>query len=442
MTFLQISDAVSENEAMGREQQGAGRSRTKWDEKAEVARAALVEEGMVRILEDGIAGVASLVSPSALARRSGAVSIDTAYRLLGRPDDVLIRIAAAGSDPTFRSAALGWRSTEEISAEAIDESAAPGDRLDPFAAIRRLLVAGLADPAFPLSRILRSVAITASPAWTGTVAVADEHRAFAETVRDTLRQEWEATREHLRWLVQESLAAVGRRPIVGYSVDKIVAILHTIAEGALDRLALHPEHVTIDEFVESILIFMVALTEEGAMADPRLPEDPEALAMFTRIVAAADTSWADGADLGDLHDVAARFAVPFETVVLMFPSVDDLADSVLRARVVAAGIEGGTPDATAALLRGTLRRLAAAADVIPTVVERARNVVGAMSVLHELQVAAQSLAPPATTEDGTAARVAEQIVATASLGSDHWSTTEVLLDLLIAQPGHRASGRA
>jgi hypothetical protein len=74
---------------------------------------------------------------------------------------------------------------------------------------------------------------------------------------------------------------------------------------------------------------------------PLVPDDPEALAMFTRIVADADAVWAGGVDLDDLHDVSARFAVPFETVVLMFPSIDELADSVVRARVIAAGIEGG-----------------------------------------------------------------------------------------------------
>jgi len=438
MIFLQFSDDLSENDEMS-EKPDTGRSRTKWDEKAEAARAALVEEGMARILEEGVGGIASLVSPSALARRSGAVSIDTAYRLLGRPEDVLTRIAGTGVDPEFRSEALGWRATEEISAEAIGEYAAPDTAMDPTAAIRQLLVAGLADPAFPLGRILRAVAITASPAWTGRVVVAEEHRAVADAVREAARREWEHTREHLRWLVQESLAAVGRRPIEGYTIDKIVVILHTIAEGALDRLALHPEVVSVDEFVEAILIFMLALTEDGAMADPRLPDDPEALAAFTRVVAAADAAWVAGVDLDDLHAVADRVGVPFETVVLMFPRLADLADSVLRTRIVAAGIEGGTPDTTAALLRGTLRRLAGAADAIPAVVERVRTGAGPQSVLHELQVVAAGLGSDAAVEEGTAARVAEQAIATACLGAAHWATTEVLLDLLLAQPSSGSS---
>ena len=43
-------------------------------------------------------------------------------------------------------------------------------------------VEGLADPAFPMSRILRGVAITASPAWAGAVRVADEQRDVIEAI--------------------------------------------------------------------------------------------------------------------------------------------------------------------------------------------------------------------------------------------------------------------
>ena len=39
-------------------------------------------------------GIAGLVTPSALARRSGAVSVDTAYRLMGGPEDVLGLVGA------------------------------------------------------------------------------------------------------------------------------------------------------------------------------------------------------------------------------------------------------------------------------------------------------------------------------------------------------------
>ncbi len=79
---------------------------------------------MARILEEGVAGIAGLVTPSALARRSGVVSVDTAYRLLGGPNEVLARVATTAVDPSFSSTALGWHTTDEISATAIGESVA------------------------------------------------------------------------------------------------------------------------------------------------------------------------------------------------------------------------------------------------------------------------------------------------------------------------------
>ena len=55
--------------------------------------------------------------------------------------------------------------------------------------------------------------------------------------------------------------------------------------------------------------------------------------------------------------------------------------------------------------------LAANFDALPQIVERCRRVDASTSVLHELQVSAQSLASAGAIEDGTAARVAEQVLA-------------------------------
>jgi len=68
-----------------------------------------------------------------------------------------------------------------------------------------------------------------------------------------------------------------------------------------------------------------------------------------------------------------------------------------------------------------------------------RTGAGPQSVLHELQVVAAGLGSDAAVEEGTAARVAEQAIATACLGAAHWATTEVLLDLLLAQPSNGSS---
>ncbi|MFM7271085.1 MAG: hypothetical protein ACKO2C_05575 [Actinomycetes bacterium] len=414
----------------------APRARRRWDEKADAARELLVEEAMVRLLEEQIAAMAALVTPSALARRSGAMSVDTAYRLLGGPADVLRAVAQRSVDPTFSSERLGWRTTTDLSEEAVASfhGDASGDGLDAAAAMRALLVASFSDPAYPIARMLQAAVITASPVWTGAVSVSEEHRALAEEIREAQRSAWEQVREYMRWMVQDTLAALRRRPVGGLSLDKVLLLLHTLAEGALDRLTLYPELLTPEDVVDAIVALMLALTEEGSMADPRLPDDPEAMAVYSRLIAGCDAAWSSDDDPGDLHAVAERFAVPFEAVVLLFPTMEHLADSVLRARVTSVGVEGGAPATASALLRSALWRLAQTASAAPALVERARALAGSESVLQELRVHAAGLGATDAIDDGTADRVAEQAVATACSGVDHWPTTEVLLDLLLDQP--------
>ena len=99
------------------------RNRTKWDAKAEATRERLIEEGIARILEEAASAIAALVTPSALARRSGVASVDTAYRLLGGPEQTLLLVTARSTDPDFRSEAIGWETFDEVSAGAVDRFA-------------------------------------------------------------------------------------------------------------------------------------------------------------------------------------------------------------------------------------------------------------------------------------------------------------------------------
>jgi hypothetical protein len=351
-------------------------------------------------------------------------------------------VARRSVDPTFTSDRLGWRSTADLSEDAVASfrGEEPGADLDAASAMRALLVASFSDPAYPIARILQAAVITASPVWTGAVSASEDHRALAAEIRELQRGSWEQVREHMRWLVQDTLAALRRRPIDGLSLDKMLLLLHTLAEGALDRLTLHPDLLTPDDVVDAIVALMLALTEEGSMADPRRPEDPEAMAIYSQLVAGCDAAWTTGEDPGDLHAVAERFEVPFETVVLLFPTLEDLADSVLRARVTSVGVDGGAPAPSSALLRSALQRLAETATAAPALIMRAQALERPESVLHELRVHAAGLGSTDAIDDGTAVRIAEQAVATACLGTDHWATTEVLLDLLLDQP-RRGSAR-
>lgn len=410
-----------------------GRSRTKWDAKADAARNRLVEEGIARILEEAATAIATLVSPSALARRSGAVSVDTAYRLLGGPQDALLHLATRTTDPTFRSDLVGWPAFDEVSAGAVGRfaDAAPEDPV--AASIRALehyIESNFRLPSYPLSRILAAVSMTASDRWEGEVGVADEHREFVRALRDVQRTGWNDVREHMRWMVEDGLAALRRRPRPGMTLDKILLLLYALADGALDRMVLYPELLTIEEVVEAVLALGIALTEEGSASDPRAPADPDAVGTFSRLIAAADATWSAGAQVDDLRGLARAAGESAEAGVLLFGTVEHLADSVIRARVIAAGLEEGASAPTVALFASTLRRLAQAADEVPLALAAAAHVDGPDSVLHELRGIARSIGEAEPDDPRPVERIAEQVVATACLGLGQWATVEVLLDVL------------
>lgn len=409
------------------------RNRTKWDAKAEATRERLIEEGIARILEEAASAIAALVTPSALARRSGAASVDTAYRLLGGPEQTLLLLTARSIDPDFRSEAIGWDTFDEVSAGAVDRFADAQEQQPleaSLAALRHYIESNFHLPSYPISRILAAVSLTASERWEGVIRVPDEHRDFAVALRDAQRDGWAGVREHMRWMVQDAFAAMRRRPRAGMSVDKILLLLYALADGAIDRMALYPELLTVDEVVMAVLALGIALSEEGSLADPRLPADPDAEAAFTRVVEVADARWAGG-EVDDLRAIAEDANEPFEAIVVMFPTVEHLADSVVRARVQAVGIDEGAEEPAAALIVSALRRLARTADELPEALAHASRLDGPDSVLYELRGAIRATSQPDGEDASRVDRLAEQIVANACMGTAQWGTVEVLLEALL-----------
>jgi hypothetical protein len=341
-------------------------------------------------------------------------------------------VARRLADPGFSSEALDWPTYDAVSQEAVAlVGAEQGEQAyDALAALRHYLVSNFHLPAYPMGRLIRALTLLASPRWEGTVRLSEQHEALAREIFEIEGAGWESGRQHLRWLVQDALAALRRRPRQGQSLDKILMLLYAFAEGAVDHLMTHPEVISPDDVVEAIVLLGYALTEEGSMTDPRLPDDPEARATFTDLVARADAAWMAGEDLGDLHVVADRFEVPFEVVVLLFPRLEDLADSVVRARVISGGVEGGAPAATFALLAASLHRLATAADETPSAVELAHALDGEGSVFDELRGLARQVAESSVESTMPVDRVVEQIIVNAAHGRGSWATVEVLLEAL------------
>ncbi|MFM7223985.1 MAG: hypothetical protein ACKO1Y_00895 [Actinomycetota bacterium] len=403
--------------------------RTKWDAKADAARADLVAEGIARILEEALGAIAGLVSPSALARRSEEMSVDRAYRLLGDPESTLRRIMTSAADPDFRADAIGWPTFDEVSSAAVAEAATETALEATTAAVRHYLERNFRLPSCPLGRIIAAVTLTASPAWQGTITVSDEHRALAEELAEIDRRGALALRAHMRWLLLDALGTLRRRPRPGMTLDLIVELALALANGSLDRMFVEPAALTIDEAVDALVSLTVALTEEGSPDDPREPNDARAADAFASLVRAAEAHWLAGGTIPDLDSVVAFTGTDGTEVATWFPSVAALADSVLRSRLAGRGAEPGAPVTMLGLLRADLRRVAETADAMPEVVRLAGTVEPERSVLVELRAAAAACAA----EQRTDGRLAEQLVATAGLGTAHWATTEVLLDLLVGR---------
>ena len=134
-----------------------------------------------------------------------------------------------------------------------------------------------------------------------------------------------------------------------------------------------------------------------------------------------------------IAEASIQLDTSLETLMVLFPTINHLADSVLRVRTIASGIDPGALEPMNVLLAASLRRLARAADTIPAVVRYASDINEEHSVLNELCQLAASIA----INVGTAVepqRLAEQLVSLASQGTSQVETVELLLEMLQAKP--------
>lgn len=397
--------------------------------KAEATRQALVEVAIERLITHSLDGLASLISPSALARASATVSVDTAYRLLESPEAALALVVESSASPNFSAPNIGWSGLNEVSrggvgahgGEAVFESAA--------GAIRHYLEANFSEPALPLGRLLDAAALTASSEWHGEVGIRDERRGLALQILDARRVSHQAIADNMRWIGQDAFAELRRRPKPGMTMDSILQLLLSLADGAIDRMMISPGCMTLDDVVSAIIELAMALSEDGSMSDPRIPENDEGRFVFTTLVAAADKYWSTGASIGTIEEASRMLDKPLETLVVLFPTINHLADSVLRVRTIAGGIDGGAVQTMNVLLGTSLRRLARAADALPEVVKYAGDLSAADSVLNELTLLAASLATAAETTVEPQ-RLAEQLVSVAAQGTAQIETVELLLEML------------
>lgn len=314
-------------------------------------RDVIIEAGLERLLAHGIDALRSQLNASVLASVS-PVSRDTAYRVFRddprhptATDAIVAAVGEAANDPAWS----GYHAAMRDVLTAYQATVRDGD--DPDAArpavvkaLQANLEAQFHSPGLPVAWLLQAAALTSSPAWQGK-APADEDAALGRTILEQRRRFYREMTTQLTSLLTVVLSEVGRRPRRGIEPETVVRLLHALLDGATLRNVIEPGALPSALVADAMYRLAEALTEEGPRADPRRPQDERGGEIFDRLVQAAGDLWAARSGI-TVEEAAERAGVPQEAACLLFPTVGDLADSLMRAHVVGGGFTdlGPLPD--------------------------------------------------------------------------------------------------
>jgi hypothetical protein len=343
-------------------------------------RDAIIAAGRERLLAHGIDALRSQLNASALSDDL-PLSRDTAYRVF-RSDEsaesVTDAIVAAVAEATTDTA---WAGSDAALAEAMEAyqssvNRGNGPREHLIEALRAGFEAQFRSPGQPAGWILQAAALTASSAWKGDPPDPDSV-ALAQRLLDVRRRQYQALSDQLTMLVTTTISEVGRRPKSGFDHRSIIVLVHCLLDGAALRRFIEPDAMPPDLFAKIVELLWDALSERGSFYDPRRPEDERNQRVFDRVLAGAAELWLTRAEI-TVDEAAERASVPAEAASLLFPEIGDLADSVVRTRVVSGGFAdlGPMPDAARArqhlpVLVSALHRLRDLADTVPHAVAAA-----------------------------------------------------------------------
>jgi hypothetical protein len=348
-------------------------------------RDAVVDAGRRRLLTHGIDGLRSQLNASVLAREA-AVSRDTAYRAFrtdDRSDGVTDAILAAVAVATSEWGAAAYDDAFELAVDAYQASVLRGDgaAASLLAAVGAAIEAQFRAPGNPAGWALQAAALTASPMWEGD-RPDDESAVVAEAILATRREHYRATTDKLLELARITMSTLGRRPRPGVDPRVVVTLTHCLLDGAVLRRFVDPDAATPELVAQAMYLMWLGFSEPGPHEDPRQPEDALAQRDFDRLLDSAAVLWAIRADI-TVDDVAGHASVALDSAHALFPDVGDLADSLVRSKVLGGGfaqvsqrvdrIDGVDPRHPVLLLVSELERLRDLADQLPHAVAVARS---------------------------------------------------------------------
>lgn len=364
----------------------------------------IVAAGLQRLLGHGIDGLRALLNASALSRDS-SFSRDTAYRVFrddhrvdGVTDAIIAAVAAATNDWSEGGydAALG----QAMAAYQASATGGADAETSVIASLEAVFEAQFRSPSLPVGFLLGAAALTASPAWQGAPAPAGDVDV-GRAVLDIRRVFYERRAEQLVVLAHIVMSELGRRPRVDVDPGEVVVLTHALLDGCILRRLIAPDAVPASLFAQGLFRLWMAFSEPGTHDDPRRPGDQRDRRTFDLLLDGAAELWR--AEVPSLpkplplpvtvEAAAGRAAVPVDVATRLFPGVGDLADSLLRARVVGGGFVdvSADPDVTEArqhvlVLVSQLQRLRDLADSLPRAVAAARShpPVGSRSIFDDL----------------------------------------------------------
>ncbi len=354
------------------------------DENREAKRQAIIDAGLNRLSDGSIGLLRSILNASSLSTDAG-LSRDTTYRLFkdgrGTSSDAIVRAVAEGaSDPAWSGFV---DSSDEIARTFL---AAVGRELPMDEAIIEAMAANVEvqfrSPGGPIGWLLQAVAITSSPAWQGKPPADESDRRLGEELLRIRGSFYHRMSGDLLQFMIGTMSMIGRRPRRGMDPAQLLAIMHSMIDGAVLRRFLEPDVFDSRMVGEAVFALAMAFSEDGALSDPRRPDEAGGVAMFDTLTEQAAKSWGQPEER-TVDAAASEAGVAEEAARLLFPSEADLADSVVWTRVLGGGSlvdrpevdrsVGATAATELAMVFGLLRRLRDVVESLPGAMEIVRT---------------------------------------------------------------------
>lgn len=418
----------------------------KRQQNREAKREVLIEAGLARILTHPMDLLRSALNASTLSADVDMPK-DTAYRQFrgegASSKDAIVRaVARAAARP-------GW-SGFDASADQI--AGVFGDAVVAERPFKEALIEAMTANieaqysalGGPVGWIFHSAAITASPGWYGGSEISEEDRRLGEELLAIRARFYSEMSDALLPILVAAMSLIGRRPRRGLDPRHTLAILHAMVDGAVLRHCIDPDAIDSTLVGEAMYAVALALTEDGALGDPRRPQTADGQAAFDRMVESAARSWPLGSER-TVESTAEEAGVVSEIAAFLFPSTADLADSVIWTQVLAGGSlmaslephEDGSavPAAELAMMLGLLRRLRDTVELLPgarLVIESHQAEVG-IGIKSQLQREVAEILRrhcPGIDPGVTAA----ELVSSAIAGRPGWPTVTALMRVIDRKP--------